>query len=370
MTQNTLILSCPTCRQQLNVPWDRGSLTITCPKCRTSWDWAPPAASEVVSKKTAGGRPDHEQAAVTPNDFLPYDLRELQKRVISAEVSFQLARKRYNDLSRRSRLRSLYRRMVGDQEIGISVFFSVIGSGLVAITTAWLSDGWVAATITTAGVVFIGLFIPQYLLVSSPPAKELPNLVRQASRSLANASLQFSHLTSEFKQSYESNLEVQREIQRREQAIAAEIQRREQAIAARRHREELVAFNWRDLSGIEFEHFLERVFRELGFRTETTKASGDQGADLILTSGSVKIAVQAKGYSGSVGNDAVKDALLGRHFYGCTHCLVVTNSKFTSGAKKAAVKAECMLIDGDKLPEMIRGQIQLPGMYSMPHQSG
>jgi restriction system protein len=127
---------------------------------------------------------------------------------------------------------------------------------------------------------------------------------------------------------------------------------------------------WRVLSGIEFEQFLERVFLELGFITATTKASGDQGADLILTSGSVKIAVQAKGYTGSVGNDAVKDALLGKHFYGCTHCLVVTNSKFTRGAEEAALKVECMLIDGDQLPDMIRGQISLPGMQSMPLQSG
>ena len=35
------ILACPTCKQRLNVPTNRGELRLTCPKCRTNWLWTP-----------------------------------------------------------------------------------------------------------------------------------------------------------------------------------------------------------------------------------------------------------------------------------------------------------------------------------------
>jgi mannitol/fructose-specific phosphotransferase system IIA component (Ntr-type)/phage FluMu protein Com len=38
----SLILPCPHCRQLLRVPTNRGALTLTCPRCRTRWDWMPP----------------------------------------------------------------------------------------------------------------------------------------------------------------------------------------------------------------------------------------------------------------------------------------------------------------------------------------
>lgn len=39
--QNTIIL-CLKCQQLLRVPTDRGTLNVTCTKCRHRWDWGPP----------------------------------------------------------------------------------------------------------------------------------------------------------------------------------------------------------------------------------------------------------------------------------------------------------------------------------------
>src|SRR5262249_26839068 len=67
----------------------------------------------------------------------------------------------------------------------------------------------------------------------------------------------------------------------------------------------LLATDLRELRGLQFEEFLERVFAVLGY-TEVvrTKASGDQGIDLIVGDGREHIAVQAKLYQGAVGNEA------------------------------------------------------------------
>lgn len=117
--------------------------------------------------------------------------------------------------------------------------------------------------------------------------------------------------------------------------------------------------NWRALRGIPFEDFLEEVFRELGFEIATTKKSGDHGGDFIISKGALRIAIQAKGSSQSVGNDAVRDAHFAMTFYNCHRCAVITNSTFTSHARHAANAVMCRLIDGSMIPQLIEGQLPI-----------
>jgi hypothetical protein len=117
--------------------------------------------------------------------------------------------------------------------------------------------------------------------------------------------------------------------------------------------------NWRDLRGTPFEDFLRQVFEALGYTVQTTKASGDQGIDLILTGKGRRIGVQAKGYSGNIGNHAVMEAYAGMKFYGCDSCVVVTNSDFTRQAREMAQRTGCGLIAGQQIPSLIRGEIRL-----------
>jgi restriction endonuclease Mrr len=100
------------------------------------------------------------------------------------------------------------------------------------------------------------------------------------------------------------------------------------------------------LSGIEFEKRLVVFFRHKGYSVEHTKGSGDQGADLILINGEVRIAVQAKRYTGRVGNGAIQELLGGLHFYNCSRGIVVTNSEFTRSAKELATKTKCVELWG------------------------
>src|SRR6185503_1151977 len=110
-------------------------------------------------------------------------------------------------------------------------------------------------------------------------------------------------------------------------------------------RYDLLATDWRSLRSIPFEDFLARVFRSLGYHVQKTKVSGDQGVDLIATRNGHLLAIQAKGYDGSVGNDSVQQAHAGKAFYGCDACAVVTNSRFTKSAVELAKCVGCLLID-------------------------
>lgn len=91
-----------------------------------------------------------------------------------------------------------------------------------------------------------------------------------------------------------------------------------------------------DLSPLEFEVWVAERFQEQGWNARTTAGSGDQGADVIATCGSLTIVVQCKLYSGSVGNKAVQEAFTAQTHYGATKSAVVTTGQFTPAAKQVA----------------------------------
>jgi HJR/Mrr/RecB family endonuclease len=92
------------------------------------------------------------------------------------------------------------------------------------------------------------------------------------------------------------------------------------------------------MSGQEFESFLTRLFRRLGYAVEHVgRGGGDFGADLVIEKSRFKIAVQAKNYDRDrVGNDAVQQAIAGATYYGCDQAMVVTNARYTAAARKQA----------------------------------
>lgn len=93
-------------------------------------------------------------------------------------------------------------------------------------------------------------------------------------------------------------------------------------------------------TGVDFELYLKAVVEEKleGSYVETTPASGDHGADLIIRFKGISIAVQAKYYTGAVGNAAVQEIHSGMGFYDADYGMVVTQSKYTEHAKSLATK--------------------------------
>jgi restriction system protein len=121
----------------------------------------------------------------------------------------------------------------------------------------------------------------------------------------------------------------------------------------------LLQTNVHALDGPGFERFLAAVFRNHRYAVSHIGKTGDQGADLIVQVGPTRIVVQAKCYSGSVGNSAVQEAHAGKGFHHCHRAMVVTNSYFTTSAIALARELGCGLIDGRSLPLLIRGKISI-----------
>lgn len=107
------------------------------------------------------------------------------------------------------------------------------------------------------------------------------------------------------------------------------------------------------LSGVEFERHVAELYRKLGYNAELTRGSGDQGADVIAQSLTERIGIQCKQWSGTVGNDAVQQAIAGRTFYNCSHAAVVCTSTFTAAARELASRANVQLVDGQAYAAMV-----------------
>lgn len=113
------------------------------------------------------------------------------------------------------------------------------------------------------------------------------------------------------------------------------------------------------LTGQQFEKFLSDFFKYRGYKVLMTKASGDQGVDLIIYMDERKIAVQCKRYKQSikVGNTAVQEVVTGKLFYNCTEAWVITTSTYTLHAIQLANKVGVKLIDRKGLMSLMKGYV-------------
>lgn len=103
------------------------------------------------------------------------------------------------------------------------------------------------------------------------------------------------------------------------------------------------------MDGFQFEAFLVEIFQTIGFDVKETKKTAEQGADLFVTRFGKNMVIQAKNYTGSVGNAAVQQAISAKAFYGCDEAMVVTNSYYTKSAKDLAATAGVRLVDREGL---------------------
>jgi restriction system protein len=114
------------------------------------------------------------------------------------------------------------------------------------------------------------------------------------------------------------------------------------------------------MTGRQFELYLEVLFQALGYGTEQLPTTNDFGADLILTTGETRIAVQAKRYKGNVGNRAVQMILGAKKYYQCDAAWIVTNSFYTKAAIQMASKTDVVLVDRNGLLDLMTKRKTLP----------
>lgn len=109
-----------------------------------------------------------------------------------------------------------------------------------------------------------------------------------------------------------------------------------------------------NMSGYEFESFLTRLFKKMGYIVEQTKLSGDQGADLLARKHGEKIAVQAKRAGSKIGNSAIQEIVASLKHYEAQKGIVVTNSGFTKSAKELAKSNRIELMDRKALDGLLK----------------
>lgn len=104
----------------------------------------------------------------------------------------------------------------------------------------------------------------------------------------------------------------------------------------------------------DFEKKVANDLKQLGFSTYTTKATGDQGVDVLATKNDINFAIQCKLYSHPVGNKAVQEVCAGRDFYRCDYAVVVTNASFTKSARQCAKATDVILLNDNQLAELLK----------------
>ncbi|MCL2772029.1 MAG: restriction endonuclease [Oscillospiraceae bacterium] len=108
------------------------------------------------------------------------------------------------------------------------------------------------------------------------------------------------------------------------------------------------------MNGRDFERFIANLFEKMGYKTKLTKASGDQGIDVIAESSDERIGIQAKCYSSKVGNSAIQEVVAGKAFYKLDKVMVITNNRFTSSAIDLARANNVILWDRNNLKDKLK----------------
>ena|GEM_PF-377610 len=107
------------------------------------------------------------------------------------------------------------------------------------------------------------------------------------------------------------------------------------------------------MSGTMFERYLEQFFKQKGWHVKRTGGKGDYGADLIITSATKKVVIQAKRWKKNVGYEAIQQAYTSKDVYGCQEAWVITNSGFTEQARDGAKRLGVKLWDREILIEQM-----------------
>lgn len=112
-------------------------------------------------------------------------------------------------------------------------------------------------------------------------------------------------------------------------------------------------YKFSSLSGDDFENLLVRLYEAMGYIVEHPGGKGDQGGDLILNKNGQRILVQAKRYSGNIGNGAVQEAVAAKKYYDCNRMMLIGSSNFTRGALDLASYNEVELIGKNELQGLL-----------------
>ena len=107
------------------------------------------------------------------------------------------------------------------------------------------------------------------------------------------------------------------------------------------------------LSGLEFEEYCSNLLNQIGYITRITKASQDNGGDIVAQKDDTSYIIQCKHYSDTVGNKAIQEVYAAKGIYKVDKAIVMTNNFFTSQAQKESELLNVILWNRDYLKILI-----------------
>ncbi len=109
-----------------------------------------------------------------------------------------------------------------------------------------------------------------------------------------------------------------------------------------------------NMDGIQYEEYIKSRFLKLGCNAYVTKASGDQGVDVVVETNGTRVAVQCKHYlSSKVGNDAVQQVYSAKNFFDCDIAAVISNTDFSKQAKQLSEKLSVHLLHHGDIDDFV-----------------
>ena len=116
--------------------------------------------------------------------------------------------------------------------------------------------------------------------------------------------------------------------------------------------------NFATLTPYQFEEFIAKLFRKMGYDAKRTKSTGDFGADVIIKDEGKIFLIEVKKYaeSNKVGPKELQRAIGALDFYKANEVLFITTSDFTKSAIAVEKKADGKIILWNKkeLHKMVR----------------
>jgi thioredoxin len=111
-----------------------------------------------------------------------------------------------------------------------------------------------------------------------------------------------------------------------------------------------------DMDGLEYEQFCANLLEKFGWETSLTKASGDQGADILGRMNGTSVAFQCKKMKEPVGNAAIQQARAAQSFYQTDESAVISFSPFTPSAVHLAETTGTYLLSHEDLPRFLNDE--------------
>lgn len=101
-----------------------------------------------------------------------------------------------------------------------------------------------------------------------------------------------------------------------------------------------------------FEHWTAESLEKFGWTARVTKASADNGVDVVAVKEGLSVAVQCKLYKGSVGNKAVQEVYSGMKHMQLDRAVVISTGRYTKAAKNLAATTGVLLLSEHDIAHM------------------